>query len=108
MAARLGCEPDVLERIELGREPIALADLQALAETLDLTLDEFIAEENAPLPAQDQEAAPPTDLEHLSSQLRAFVQEPMNAAYLQIALNLSQMPAESLRQFASGLLEITY
>ena len=27
---------------------------------------------------------------------------------LQIALNLSEMPAETLRQFASGLLEITY
>jgi hypothetical protein len=28
--------------------------------------------------------------------------------YLQVAMNLSHMPAEALRQIASGLLEITY
>jgi hypothetical protein len=92
----------------LGQEPIALADLQALSEMLGLSLDEFIAEESAPAPAQDLETAPPANLAHLSPELLAFVQKPMNAAYLQIALNLSEMPAESLRQFASGLLEITY
>jgi transcriptional regulator with XRE-family HTH domain len=108
MAAQLGCSPDDLDRIELGQEPIALADLQALADTLGLSIDEFVSEGTAPAPAPDQGAAPPTDLAHLSPELRAFVQEPMNAAYLQIALNLSEMPAETLRQFASGLLEITY
>ena len=108
MAAQLGCDPDALARIELGQEPIALTDLQALAETLGLSLDAFVSESSAAPPAPDPAESPPADLAHLSPELRAFVQEPMNAAYLQIALNLSQMPAETLRQFASGLLEITY
>lgn len=108
MAAQLDCEPDELTRVELGQEPIAVADLQVLAETLGLSIDEFVAEGNAPQTAQAVGAAPPADLAHLSPELREFVQRPMNAAYVQIALNLSQMPAEALRQFASGLLEITY
>jgi transcriptional regulator with XRE-family HTH domain len=108
MAAQLACEPGDLERIELGQEPIALTDLQTWAEMLGLTLGEFLAEESGPLPTRDLEPAPPADLAHLSPELLAFIQEPMNVAYLQIALNLSEMPAESLRQFASGLLEITY
>ena len=58
MAAQLGCEPDDLTRIELGQEPIALADLQALAETLGLSIDEFVAEGSAP-PAPDQGRASP-------------------------------------------------
>ena len=108
MAAILNCAPDDLMRVELGQEPIALTDLQALAETLGLSIEEFLAEGNAPPPVQDRQVASPTDLAHLPSELREFVQQPINAAYLQIALNLSQMPAEILRQFASGLLEITY
>jgi transcriptional regulator with XRE-family HTH domain len=108
MAALLGCEPDDLARIEFGQEPIALADLQALAGILGLSLDEFVSEGSASPSSPDLKEAPPADLAHLSPELCAFVQQPMNAAYLQIALNLSEMPAETLRQFASGLLEITY
>lgn len=107
MAAQLACEPDDLARIELGQDPISLTDLQALCETVGLSLDEFLGQSSAPpVPGQSEQA--PADLAHLSPELRAFVQQPINAAYLQIALNLSEMPADTLRQFASGLLEITY
>jgi hypothetical protein len=40
--------------------------------------------------------------------VRDFVLQPINTPYLQVAMNLSRMPAETLRQIASGLLEITY
>jgi len=108
MAAQVGCEPDALARIELGEEPVALTDLQSLAGTLGLSIDAFVSEACPSPPAPDRAESPPADLGHLSPELRAFVQEPINAAYLQIALNLSLMPADTLRQFASGLLEITY
>jgi transcriptional regulator with XRE-family HTH domain len=108
MAAELGCTSDDLARIELGQNSIALTDLQALTDLLGLSIDEFVSEGSAPAPAAEPGAARPPDLAHLSPELRAFVQEPMNAAYVQIALNLSEMPADTLRQFASGLLEITY
>jgi transcriptional regulator with XRE-family HTH domain len=107
IAAQLACEPNKLNRIELGQDPISLTDLQALAELLGLSLDEFFAPGSAP-PAPDHAGGTPADLAHLSPELRAFVQQPINAAYLQIAHNLSEMPADTLRQFASGLLEITY
>jgi transcriptional regulator with XRE-family HTH domain len=106
MATRSNCQPDDLARIELGRQPIPLPELQGLAASLGISVDAFIDEGDASAPAQPTEPSP--DLAHLSPELREFVGQPMNSAYLQIALSLSQMPAEALRQFASGLLEITY
>jgi hypothetical protein len=47
-------------------------------------------------------------LDHLPQEVREFVLKPINMPYLQVAMNLSHMPAEALRQIASGLLEITY
>ena len=47
-------------------------------------------------------------LAHLPVDVQEFVAKPINIPYLQVAMNLSQMPAETLRQIASGLFEITY
>jgi transcriptional regulator with XRE-family HTH domain len=108
LAALVGYGPDELARVEVGEESISLTDLQALSETLGLSMDTFVSDESTPPLSPEPAETPSADLAHLSPELRAFVQEPMNVAYLQIALNLSQMPAEALRQFATGLLEITY
>jgi hypothetical protein len=53
-----------------------------------------------------QDTAP--SLDHLPVEIQEFVAKPINAPYLQMAMSLSQIPAEILRQFASGLFEITY
>jgi transcriptional regulator with XRE-family HTH domain len=108
LSAQLGCEPDDLTRIELGQQPIALPELQLLAEALGISLNELAGEDGETVETQEFAPSPLPDLAHLSPELREFVLQPMNAAYLQVALGLSQMPAEALRRFASGLLEITY
>jgi transcriptional regulator with XRE-family HTH domain len=108
LAAQLGREPDDLTRIEAGQEPITIPELQVLAGTLGIPMVEFAADGSPPPPAQEPDTSGAADLAHLSPELREFILQPINAAYLQIALGLSQMPAEALRLFASGLLEITY
>jgi hypothetical protein len=47
-------------------------------------------------------------LEELSPEVREFVLKPTNNLYLRIALLLSAMKADSLRQIAETLLDITY
>lgn len=108
LALRMGLAPEHLARVELGDEQIPLVKLQALADALGISFQEFVAEDVIPLTSQEQSRRDLEQLAHLPSAVREFVLKPINIPYLQIAMNLSEMPAETLRQIASGLLEITY
>jgi transcriptional regulator with XRE-family HTH domain len=124
VAAALGWEPQRLQGVEWGDEPISLAELQILAEMLGVPSEDFYEPgepaKPAAVPAASERtvrAAPgtaplvgrrPVRLPHLSPELQEFVAKPINAPYLQVAMSLSEMPADALRKFASGLFEITY
>jgi transcriptional regulator with XRE-family HTH domain len=112
----LGWEPEHLRGVEWGGEPISLVELGVLAETLGIPFEAFIdhGEPSAPQPAPPdlgparEPALEPAHLAHLPPDVQEFVTQPINRPYLQIAMDLSQLPAETLRRLASGLLEITY
>jgi transcriptional regulator with XRE-family HTH domain len=115
VATTIGCEPEHLDDIELGQVPVPLPELRALSQELGLSLQSFVSERGPSPQAKTSDARGTKPLprlgpalDHLPPEIREFVLKPMNAPYLQAALNLSQMPAGALRQFASGLLEITY
>jgi transcriptional regulator with XRE-family HTH domain len=108
LALRTGLAPEYLARVELGDEQIPLVRLQALADVLGIPFQEFIAEDVIPLTSEERSRRDLQQLGHLSQEVREFILKPINVPYLQVAMNLSQMPAETLRQIASGLLEITY
>lgn len=108
LALRMGLVPEYLARVELGDEQVSLVRLQALASALDIPFQEFIAEDVIPLTPEEKGKRDLRLLEHLSPDVREFILKPINIPYLQVAMNLSHMPAETLRQIASGLLEITY
>jgi transcriptional regulator with XRE-family HTH domain len=108
LAPSVGLTPERLARVELGDEHLSLIRLQALAEALGIPFQEFIAEDVIPLTSEEKSKRDLRQLVHLPPQVREFVLKPINIPYLQIAINLSEMPAETLRQIASGLLEITY
>ncbi len=105
VAAMLGCEPERIARAEDGEDDLSVAELKAVAESLGTSLEELIA--HAPqLPSKEETGARLP--EHLPPEIRDFISKPINVPYLEIAMNLSQLPSESLRQLAAGLLEITY
>ena len=106
LAHSVGIPSDYLAGVELGEAQIPLVRLQVLADTLGIPIAQFVSDEapSTPEGGNGHEAA----LDHLPAEILEFIQEPFNIPYLQIAMNLSQMPAETLRQIASGLLEITY
>jgi transcriptional regulator with XRE-family HTH domain len=106
-AVVLGYTPQQLEAVELGESQISLVELQILADELGMSFESFTAEDLLPpiLRSNGSEHEWP---DHLSPELLDFVLKPINLPYLRIAMNLSEMPADTLRQIASGLLEITY
>jgi transcriptional regulator with XRE-family HTH domain len=108
LALRAGMVPEYLARVELGDEQISLVRLQMLADALGIPFQAFVAEDVIPLSSEEQSKRDLRQLAHLPPEAREFVLKPINIPYLQIAMNLSEMPAETLRQIASGLLEITY
>ena len=107
-AAILGCDPERIARIELGQEPIGLAELQALARALDLPFEELVAQDGDSQVVGERSSSEAPELSHLPPEILDFVLKPINVPYLRAAIDLSQMPADALRQFATGLFEITY
>ena len=108
LAATLEEEPERLARIELGEEQIPLTALRTLGEMLGIDFGTFVAKYIIPLTPAEQKERDLQRLANLPQEVREFILKPINMPYLQIAMNLSSMPAEALRQIASGLLEITY
>jgi transcriptional regulator with XRE-family HTH domain len=108
IAAILGYTPEHLASVELGEAQITLAELTEWTGALGIPLEDLISEEVAPL---DSDGSDKRDLQlpdHLPPEVQEFISRPINVPYLQIAMNLSQMPAQTLRQVAAGLLDITY
>jgi transcriptional regulator with XRE-family HTH domain len=106
VAPALSYTPEHLGRIELGEEPISVVELEALSEKLGVSFDAFIAEDLTFLPAESVEGG--VSLDHLPPEVHAFVHRPINLPYLQLAIHMSELPADTLRQIAAGLLQITY
>jgi len=108
MAGLLGTSAYMISQYESGRRQIPLAELELAAEQCGRTLDDFIDEESLPLGRAERERRMVARLEELPPEVREFVLKPTNNLYLRIALLLSAMKADSLRQIAETLLDITY
>jgi hypothetical protein len=85
-----------------------LVELQVLAEALGIPFENLVSEEVILSSADEGGQGDVGSLAHLPPELREFVANSINLPYLQVAMNLSQMPVEALRQIATGLFEITY
>jgi transcriptional regulator with XRE-family HTH domain len=108
VAPALGVSPEKLARVELGEDELSLVELDALAEMLGVSFARFVSEDVLPMTTQERAQHDMDRFMRLPPEVREFVLKPINIPYLQVAMNLSQMPSDTLRQIASGLLEITY
>ncbi|MFN8457375.1 MAG: helix-turn-helix transcriptional regulator [Anaerolineae bacterium] len=98
-----------VEAYELGSVEIPLSSLEFLAPYLKVSMDYFI-DQGIPSPQNgdhvglDQLAR----FSELPKETREFLANPANALYINIAMRLSDLSAETLRSLAEGLLEVTY
>ena len=107
-ARSLDCPSSRIARYELGRTDIPLVHLEVLADLCGVSMDYFLQERL--LPPTEVEVAQETmaSLAQLPPEVRTFVLNPLNVLYLRIAMRLSDLQAEALREIAETLLDITY
>jgi transcriptional regulator with XRE-family HTH domain len=108
MAQLLGRSPGAIAKYEQGEREIPLAEMEAAADRCGTALAAFFDDQTLPPSQAEQNRLALVRLNELPPDVRDFVLKPTNALYLRIALLLSSMKADSLRQIAETLLDITY
>lgn len=95
---------------EYGRTEIPLPELEVLAEYLNVSLSYFLDRGVTPEKSGGQVASLDeiTEFTKLPKEVREFLTNPANLLYLNIAMSLSELSADTLRSLAEGLLEVTY
>ncbi len=107
VATPAGISSRRLSSYELGDKPIPLPELEVMAETLGLTMDDF-AETEGPIAAWARARRAKREVEQMSPDMQIFVADPLNRPYLELARQLSTLPGKHMRELAESLLEITY
>jgi len=103
----LGRSTGIIGRYERGERDIPLAELEIAAERCGKALSDFFEEQTMAPGQTEVKLQSLARLSELPPDVREFVLKPTNALYLRIALLLSSMKADSLRQIAETLLDIT-
>lgn len=104
----LGCSANIVSQYERSKRDIPLAEIEIVAEQCGKTLADFLDEDTIPLGPAEQERQALARLEELPVEVREFVLNPTNALYLRVAMLLSVLKADDLRNIAETILDITY
>jgi transcriptional regulator with XRE-family HTH domain len=108
LAELLGCSAGMISQYERGKRDIPLAELEIVASQCGKNLEDFLDEQSVPLSQAEQERQALARLNELPPDVRDFVLKPTNALYFRVAMLLSALKADSLRQIAETILDITY
>jgi len=108
LAREMDCPAGRISEYERGERPIPVPELEALTEALGLRFSDLIDGDVGP---DSPEARQRRDLERLAQMpgdLRGFVLNPVNSLFIEMAMKVSDLPVDVIRQIAEGLLNITY
>jgi transcriptional regulator with XRE-family HTH domain len=106
LAKAAGLTPEQVEKFEYGEESIPFPELSSLASAVRKSMGYFLEDTNrlgAWLRLQEEYQR----FSELPQELRAFVTQPVNAPFIDIALRLSKMPVQELREVGENILNIT-
>jgi transcriptional regulator with XRE-family HTH domain len=110
LAKALGVPASRISSYEFGKTEIPLHELEALADYLNVSLSYFM--DQGLLPQETGGGAATLDeiaqFSQLPKEVREFLLNPANLLYVNISMRLSELSAETLRDLAEGLLEVTY
>jgi transcriptional regulator with XRE-family HTH domain len=107
-AEALSCSAGRISQYERGQRDIPLPELEALADFLDVPITYFLDEQTTPLSREAPKGRGVETLAELPPDVRDFVSNPTNVLYIQIAMKLSTLSVDVLRQIAETLLDITF
>ncbi|MBN1439230.1 MAG: helix-turn-helix domain-containing protein [Anaerolineales bacterium] len=91
---------------ENGVRPIPLADLESLATGLGVEVGSFL-EYHGPVGEWEMNRESDDQFQKLPSDIRRFAAQPVHEPYLRLAMKLSELPVDRLRDIAESLLDIT-
>ncbi len=107
VAQKTGFDEALITQYELGERPIPLPDLDTIATSLDVRIEQLF-DQKGPVGAWRAEQQAVQQFLELPPELQEFLCKPINRPYINLALHLSELSAEKLRMIAESLLEITY
>jgi transcriptional regulator with XRE-family HTH domain len=110
LAEALGVPTSRISSYELGKTEIPLQELEVLANYLNVSLSYFLDQGISPNKSGGQVATLDeiTQFTQMPKDVREFMSNPANLLYINIAMSLSELSADTLRALAEGLLEVTY
>jgi len=108
LAKKINISPGRLSQYERGQRSIPLPELEALTETLNLRFSELIDADLGPDSLQARQQKKIERLTMMPEHIQDFVLNPVNTLYIEMAIKVSTLPVDALRQIAEGLLDITY
>jgi transcriptional regulator with XRE-family HTH domain len=107
LARQAGISKKRLTQYEMGEKPIPLTELETLAEALEIPMARLADEGIGPIGERQKLDKQIKQFTKLDPDLRRFILEPDNEAYLRLAVSLSEASTDKLRNIAGSLLEIT-
>ena len=107
LAAAVGIPTSRLKSYELGDHPIPVPELETLAWVLGMKIDHFF-ERQGPIGEWDASRRAFEKFKDLPPDVQDFVMNPVNEAYLRVALHLAGMSTDKLKSVAEMLLDITF
>jgi transcriptional regulator with XRE-family HTH domain len=107
IAQHLSVVPQIVQKYEMGEDPIPYFQLESAARYLGQTIDHF-SDMQGPLARHEAEQKVYRRFEQMPLEMKSFVTEPINQSYIETAMRLSEMDVHKLRSIAEGLLDITF
>ena len=106
VADKLGITTYRLKSYEKGTFPVPVAELNAMARLYDHQLSDLVVD-SGPIADWARSKQVGNAFVDLPADLQDFVLKPVNRPYLEIAIKLSQMSVDQMRDVAERLLDIT-
>ena len=103
---KMGLTSYRLKSYENGSFAVPVAELNAMLRLYDRELIDLVVE-SGPIAEWAQSRKAAEEFIELPEEIQEFVLKPINRPYLDIAMKLSQMSVDKMRDVAEGLLDIT-
>lgn len=106
VSEKLGLTTYRLKSYEKGSFSVPIAELNALLRLYDRELNDLVVD-SGPIADWAHAKKAGEEFTELPRDLQEFILKPVNQPYLEIAMKLSQMSVDKMRDVAEGLLDIT-
>lgn len=107
VAQTVGIASERLAECEAGKAELTVAELELAAQACGVPIADFFDEELFALSEEERRMRDMSRMQELPPDLQEFVLKPSNALYLKIAKQLSVLSADTLREVAETILDIT-